>query len=78
MHPHRPGDFLAGVECDGASYHSAATARDRDKVRESVLRQLGWRIVRIWSTEWWVDKVGALERLDTQLKAILERELNTE
>ena len=78
VHPQRPGDFLAGVECDGASYHSAATARDRDKVREGVLRQLGWRIVRIWSTEWWVDKAGALDRLDSQLKAILANEPGAE
>jgi len=78
VHPQRPGDFLAGVECDGASYHSAATARDRDKVREGVLRQLGWRIVRIWSTEWWVDKAGALDRLDSQLKAILANERGAE
>ena len=32
-HPDRAGGYLAGVECDGATYHSSATARDRDKVR---------------------------------------------
>ena len=72
VHPDRPGDFLAGVECDGATYHSAATARDRDKVRESVLGELGWKLVRVWSTEWWIDPKGALERLDARLKDLLE------
>lgn len=69
VHPDCPGDFLMGVECDGASYHSAATARDRDKIRESVLKQLGWSLARVWSTDWWIDSKGALDRLDAALKA---------
>ncbi len=72
VHPDRPGDYLAGVECDGASYHSAATARDRDKVREGVLRGLGWELVRVWSTDWWIDRDGALDRLDAALRTLLE------
>ena len=71
VHPDRPGDYLAGVECDGAMYHSAATARDRDKVRESVLRQLGWRLVRVWSTDWWIDRRGALQQLHGSLQKLL-------
>ncbi len=66
-----PGSYLAGVECDGATYHSSATARDRDKLREQVLRGLGWNIVRIWSTDWWVDAAGTAEKIDGQLRAIL-------
>ena len=71
VHPDRPGDYLAGVECDGATYHSAATARDRDKVRGAILRGLGWNLVRLWSTEWWVDKEGALQRLHAALNDLL-------
>jgi very-short-patch-repair endonuclease len=71
VHPDRPGDYLAGVECDGAAYHSAATARDRDKVRESILRGLGWDIVRVWSTDWWHDRAGALAKLDARLRELL-------
>jgi very-short-patch-repair endonuclease len=67
VHPDRPGDYLVGVECDGATYHSAATARDRDKVRSEILRSLGWQLVRVWSTEWWVDRDGALERLHSAI-----------
>jgi len=29
QHPDKPGVFLAGVECDGATYHRSAVARDR-------------------------------------------------
>ena len=71
-HPQRPGAYLAGVECDGASYHSSATARDRDKVREQVLRGLGWNIMRVWSTDWWFDTNGCVERLDASLNALLD------
>jgi len=48
----RPGRYVLGIECDGASYHSARSARDRDRLRQAVLEGLGWRMHRIWSTEW--------------------------
>lgn len=67
--PHRPGRYLLGVECDGATYHSARSARDRDKLRETVLADRGWRLHRIWSHDWWQDKAGEIERL---LRAIEE------
>lgn len=51
-HPKWPGRFCLGIECDGATYHSSHTARDRDRIRQSVLEQLGWHIVRVWSTDW--------------------------
>lgn len=69
--PDAPGRYLAGVECDGAAYHRSATARDRDKLREQVLRGLGWEILRIWSTDWWHDADGALEKVDARLTALL-------
>ncbi|EEF25994.1 conserved hypothetical protein [Ricinus communis] len=69
--PDAPGRYLAGVECDGATYHRSATARDRDKLREHVLRGLGWDIVRIWSTDWWIDMPGTLDKVHTQLEALL-------
>lgn len=78
VHPDRPGDYLVGVECDGATYHSAATARDRDKVRSEILRGLGWRLVRVWSTAWWVDRDGALERLHQAISAELEDQRSKE
>jgi len=71
VHPDFPGRFLAGIECDGATYHRSATARDRDKLREQVLRGLGWEILRIWSTDWWVDPTGTLERVDLRLNELL-------
>ena len=53
-HPDAPGVYLAAIECDGASYHSALSVRDRDRIRQEILESLGWRgrIWRIWSTDW--------------------------
>jgi very-short-patch-repair endonuclease len=72
VHPDAPGMFLAGVECDGATYHSSPSARDRDRVRHIILEQLGWRLLRLWSTDWFLDPAACLDRLDTQLRALLE------
>lgn len=73
VHPDKAGAFLAGVECDGATYHRSATARDRDQIREAVLRNLGWEILRIWSTDWFMRQQDALKRIDDALHQLLER-----
>ncbi|EGQ63516.1 hypothetical protein GGI1_19914, partial [Acidithiobacillus sp. GGI-221] len=54
------------------TYHRSATARDRDKLREQVLRGLGWDILRVWSTDWWIDAAGTLDKLDAKLRVLLE------
>ncbi|MCW7539949.1 DUF4011 domain-containing protein [Aquabacterium sp. A7-Y] len=69
--PDVPGSFLAGIECDGLTYLRSATARDRDKLRAQVLRGLGWELLRLWSTDWWMDPEGALQTLDGRLRALL-------
>jgi len=51
-HPTLSGVYVLGVECDGATYHSARTARERDRLRQGVLENMGWKIYRIWSTDW--------------------------
>ena len=66
--PGNPGNFMMGIECDGATYHSAKSARDRDRLRQSILERLGWEIRRIWSTDWFKNP-------EAELKPII-RELN--
>jgi very-short-patch-repair endonuclease len=72
VHPDRPGAYLAGVECDGMTYHRSAMARDRDKTRQQVLENLGWNIARVWSTDWWYDPDGAIRQLHATLNTFLE------
>ena len=71
VNPDRGGAYLAGIECDGATYHSSATARDRDKVRQAVLEGLGWKILRIWSTDWFRNPAAVVDRIHAELDALL-------
>ncbi|MHC5744878.1 MAG: DUF4011 domain-containing protein [Nostoc sp.] len=66
----RPGEFLLGIECDGASYHSSPTARDRDRLRQQVLERLGWKIHRIWSTDWFRNKPVQVRLLIEKIKQL--------
>ncbi len=62
-HPDRPAHYLLAVECDGAAYHSALWARERDRLRQEVLESLGWRFHRIWSTDWFHRREREVARL---------------
>ena len=70
-HPDHPGKYLAGIECDGATYHSSPSARDRDRVRHIILEGLGWKLIRLWSTDYFQDPDGSLSRIDKQLNDLL-------
>ncbi len=69
-HPDSPVGFLCGVECDGATYHSSKHARDRDRLRQRILEGMGWRIVRIWSTDWYRDRARAERKLLADIASI--------
>jgi very-short-patch-repair endonuclease len=73
-HPDHPEHFLAGVECDGATYHSSKSARDRDRLREEVLNSLGWDLVRVWSTDWFDNPDLETEKLVRKLEALRRRQ----
>jgi very-short-patch-repair endonuclease len=71
-HPTKPCSYLLGIECDGASYHSGRSARDRDRLREEILVNLGWKIYRIWSTDWFKSRATQTERLLKFIDDILQ------
>ncbi len=71
-HPDEPGRMVLAIEADGASYHSAPTARDRDRLRQEVLEAKGWRFHRIWSTEWFRDRESELDRAEQAWKRAVE------
>jgi superfamily I DNA and/or RNA helicase/very-short-patch-repair endonuclease len=70
VHPKHPGKYLLGIECDGATYHSSKSARDRDKIRQEILESLGWKIYRIWSTDWFNDPQKEIAKLIDEIKKI--------
>lgn len=72
-HPSYPYGFLAGIECDGATYHSGITVRDRDRLRQEILEGLGWRLYRIWSTDWFTDQSREIRRLLAWLEGLRQQ-----
>ena len=73
-HPRKPDAYLAALECDGATYHSSLSARDRDRLRQSVLEGLGWNVLRIWSTDWFKNRSAQLDRIVARLNELLAAE----
>ncbi len=74
LRPESETEFLLGIECDGATYHSSKSARDRDRLREEIITLRGWKLHRIWSTDWFLNQDAEEERL----RAVLRRELHSQ
>jgi very-short-patch-repair endonuclease len=71
--PEARGRYLLGIECDGANYHRAKTARDRDKLRHGILCDLGWELHRIWSTDWWTNPEHEVRKLEAALEHVVRK-----
>ncbi len=71
-HPRFAQAYLAAIECDGATYHSGKSVRDRDRIRQEIIESLGWqdRIWRIWSTDWFRHPDRESARLLNWLKKV--------
>ncbi|BBM83359.1 ATPase AAA [Candidatus Uabimicrobium amorphum] len=63
QHPKKPGLKVLAIECDGVTYHSAYTARERDRLRQQQLEAIGWNFCRIWSTDWFLRKEEEINRV---------------
>ena len=70
VHPEKAGNYILGVECDGATYHSSKAARDRDRLRQDVLEGLNWKIHRVWSTDWYRNPEREFRRLVQKIETL--------
>lgn len=61
--PKNTDQYLLGILCDGKNYYATPTARDREIVQPSVLKGLGWNIVRVWSVDWLNDSEAVIGRI---------------
>ena len=61
--PDKPDEFLCGIELDGPSYHLAPGARDRDVGRPLILKAKGWRMIRVWSIDFFHDPEAEYARV---------------
>ena len=62
-HPRNKDRYVLGVECDGESFHSARSVRERDVYRQAFLESRGWKIARIWSRNWWRNSKQQIARI---------------
>lgn len=69
--PRSSSTYLLGIECDGATYHSSKAARDRDRLRQQILERLGWKLYRIWSTDWFADPRTEMQKLERYIQGLL-------
>jgi hypothetical protein len=70
-HPEKPGEYILGIECDGATYHSSRSARDRDRLRQTQLERLEWKIHRIWSTDWFKNSAEETRHLLARIESLV-------
>lgn len=75
-HENYKNGFLAGIECDGAMYHSSYSARVNDAIRQDVLENLGWKIYRVWSTDWFNDPEKETKKMINWLQSKLHESSN--
>ena len=69
--PRNPDRYLLAIECDGATYHSAKSARDRDRLREEILVERGWTVYRIWSTDWFANPERETKKLLRHIQSLM-------
>lgn len=63
--------YILGIECDGATYHSSKSARERDIHRQRYLESRGWKISRIWSKNWWRNPKGEIDKIENSIKELV-------
>lgn len=73
-HPDKSSEYLLGILCDGYNYSESKTARDREIIREEVLKSLGWRIHRVWSCDWWDNQARVLEDIRKAIRTLTDSE----
>lgn len=78
-HPTLEGRYVLGIECDGATYYAARTVRERERLRHTVLKDMGWTIYRIWSTDWiknpFIEGQKLLEAVESAIKEYNEQQV---
>lgn len=77
VHPDNPSKYILGIECDGATFHSAKSTRERDVMRQEFLESRGWIIERIWSRNWWLNRHEEIKRITQKIEDLRLTDANT-
>lgn len=71
VHPNDPNRYILAIECDGATFHSAKSVKERDVMRQKFLESKGWIIERIWSRNWWKNPQKEINIIDKKINELL-------
>jgi len=74
IHPNDSNRYILAIECDGATFHSAKSVKERDVMRQKFLESKGWRIKRIWSRNWWRDPQNEIDKIDKKIKELINND----
>ncbi len=70
----RPDEYILGILCDGRNYYETKTTRDREIVQPNVLRMLNWRVMRVYSIDWYENRERSLRQILDELQAAEQEE----
>jgi hypothetical protein len=68
LDPKNDQNYLLGIICDGTRYYETKTERDREICQPGVLQGLGWKLMRLWSVDWLMNKEAVLDRIRKALE----------
>ena len=63
-----PEKYILGILCDGKTYYETKTTRDREIVQPNVMRMLGWRVMRVYSIDWYENRERSIQQILDELK----------
>ncbi len=69
-----PQKYILGILCDGKSYFETKTTRDREIVQPNVLRMLSWRVLRVYSIDWYENRESTLAQILQELEGEAQEE----
>lgn len=66
--PDNENEYLLGILLDSQNNLNSSTAQDRFVLQPSVLKGLGWNMIRIWTLDWLDDKERVLKTIKTAIE----------
>jgi hypothetical protein len=70
VHPDFPFKYILAIECDGESFQSAESTKERDITRQEFLESKGWNVEHIRSRNWWKDSNKETMRLRGKIEEL--------
>lgn len=64
----QPEKYILGILCDGKTYYETKTTRDREIVQPNIMKMLGWRVMRVYSIDWYENRERCIQQILDELK----------